>query len=401
MGAIDRIFVELEHSPTAIQKRLDAIRIGDEPKHRAKGFQRAMLNGKLRDLIARLEGGKLKLQELLVAPPPAAALQLTPVPRVAGRSSAWSSATVNAVLQQTSMAARHGSTSATSTPLLAWRDDDTAGGGAAAAEAPPRSPDQRRLQGLFAIDPKDFAPEFNFDFSTHRQEDEEAYTRGGQPYYRPCGWKRFALDVKDAFGLDDCTVKELKYLLSRRGGRPTTAGMEKADLVRMAREAGGDEYARVWLGEVDAPGEWINAFHGTSPAAAAAIARSGLRRGRSAASDDGDDGVERANGATFGPGVYCTPRVEEAEMYAEPIEVSADIDGVPTTKFYHVVFQCRVRGPACASHAQAVRSRGFYNVGLGEERADWNEDYWVVPKQEDVRPYAVLMQECEGYNVES
>ena len=170
--------------------------------------------------------------------------------------------------------------------------------------------------------------------------------------------------------------------------------MERSELVRLAREAGGDEYARAWLGEVDGPGEWCNAYHGTTPTAVPAIARSGLRRGRSAASDDSDGDVERVNGARFGSGVYCTPRVEEAELYAEPIEVSADVDGVATTKYYHVIFQCRVRGPACASHAEAVSKRGYYNVGLGEECADCNQDYWVVPKQEDVRPYAVLMQEC-------
>ena len=215
-GVIDRILIELQHSHTAIEKRLDAIHIDDEPQHRAKKFQRKMLNGKLSALIDRLEGGKSKLQELLAAPQPAAALQLAPVPRVAARSSAWSSATVNAVLQQTSMGARRGSTSATSTPSLAWRDDDDAGGGAAAVDAP-RSPDQRRLEGLFAIDPLDFAPEFNFDFSTLRKDDEEAYTRGGQPYYRPCGWKRFALNVKDSFGLEQCTVKELKDLLRKWG----------------------------------------------------------------------------------------------------------------------------------------------------------------------------------------
>ena len=83
--------------------------------------------------------------------------------------------------------------------------------------------------------------------------------------------------------------------------------------------------------------------------------------------DDSDGDVERVNGARFGSGVYCTPRVEEAELYAEPIEVSADVDGVATTKYYHVIFQCRVRGPACASHAEAVSKRGYYNVGLGED----------------------------------
>ena len=67
------------------------------------------------------------------------------------------------------------------------------------------------------------------------------------------------------------------------------------------------------------------------------------------------------------------------------------------TKFYQVIFQCRVRGPPCTSHAEAVAQRGYYNVGMGGEPGhdSWAKDYWVVPNQKDVRPYAVLMQECD------
>eukprot|EP01047_Picozoa_sp_COSAG01_P071560 COSAG01_NODE_11144_length_1997_cov_6.611164_2_plen_83_part_00 len=57
--------------------------------------------------------------------------------------------------------------SATDTPALAWRgaegEEATATAAAAAAakeeeEETQRSPGQRRLEGLFAIDPADFAP---------------------------------------------------------------------------------------------------------------------------------------------------------------------------------------------------------------------------------------------------
>ena len=36
-------------------------------------------------------------------------------------------------------------------------------------------------------------------------------------------------------------------------------------------------------------------------------------------------------------------------------------------------------------------------VGMGGEPGhdSWAKDYWVVPNQKDVRPYAVLMQECD------
>ena len=38
-----------------------------------------------------------------------------------------------------------------------------------------------------------------------------------------------------------------------------------------------------------------------------------------------------------------------------------------------------------------------HNVGTGGEPGHdpWAKDYWVVPNQKDVRPYAVLMQECD------
>ena len=164
----------------------------------------------------------------------------------------------------------------------------------------------------------------------------------------------------------------------------------------MAREAGGDEVAQRWLGDTNSRGEWINAYHGTTPDAAPMIASAGLRRGRSSNSEGDTDGVTRRNGATFGKGVYCTPRVEEAELYSEPIEVCADIDGETLTKYYRVIFQCRVRGPPCASYAEAERDGGFFNVGLSRELGSdsWAKDYWVVPRQEDVRPYAVLLKDC-------
>jgi hypothetical protein len=50
------------------------------------------------------------------------------------------------------------------------------------------------------------------------------------------------------------------------------------------------------------------------------------------------------------------------EVYSEPIEVSADVDGVASTEYYQVIFQCRVRGPPCASYAEAGRERGFCNL---------------------------------------
>jgi hypothetical protein len=117
-----------------------------------------------------------------------------------------------------------------------------------------------------------------------RAEDEVEHTRGGQAYYRPCGWQRFALDVKDKYSLADLPAKDLIRLLRQGGGKhpPPVAGMERAQLEQLAAATGGEEYARAWLGDSNGIGEWVNAYHGTAGEVAPAIARSGLRRGRSA-----------------------------------------------------------------------------------------------------------------------
>eukprot|EP01043_Picozoa_sp_COSAG02_P037154 COSAG02_NODE_2769_length_8063_cov_2.501130_3_plen_756_part_00 len=262
----------------------------------------------------------------------------TAPPRVPSNSSQWSPTTVNAVLASgsTSGGAAAGGTphslSATDTPTLAWRDDET--------ETLERSDSaHRRLTGLFGVDPADFDPQYDFDFTeiSEREDRKKEYWRGGQRYYRPCGWKRLALDVKEKYWPQDCTIAELKQVLAatRAHLRHFT---EKAEMVCevQTRGLGGKVQqlvnARIgdWLGESGHPGEWCNGYHGTSAQVAKHITRQGFRRG-------GSGGVDVANGATFGPGVYCTPQAKEAELYAQGAEVIADVDGVPTTKHYEVI----------------------------------------------------------------
>ncbi|KAI5101745.1 hypothetical protein C0J45_8948 [Silurus meridionalis] len=42
-----------------------------------------------------------------------------------------------------------------------------------------------------------YAPQFNYDF--RNLKDESKCARGGEPYFRPCGWFRFALKVLDKY----------------------------------------------------------------------------------------------------------------------------------------------------------------------------------------------------------
>jgi hypothetical protein len=134
------------------------------------------------------------------------------------------------------------------------------------------------------------------------------------------------------------------------------------------------------------------AYHGTSGAAVKGITEKGLRAGGSEAD------VDVANGAAFGNGVYCTPRLEEAEIYADPIEIEVvDEEGRPSTKEYQVIFQCRVRGPARSSHQEAQQQGGYFEVGLSPSPSLSNgyaKDYWVVPDARNVRAYGILMREA-------
>ena len=375
---------------------------------------------KLADRDAKLKAGLQEgLDQLtdLMRQPAVASLALAgpgrSTPRVSASPAQWNHATVNAVLSSGSTGGVGGGTAppsvaATDTPALAWRDDDD--------DLSRGSSAQRRLAGLFGVNPADFDPRFDYDFTpiSEREDSKQTYHRGGQRYYRPCGWKRLALDVKEKYWPQDCSIAELKQVLAAAEIRQQFS--EKSEMVQVIQEQGlgGNVQSLVncrlgdWLGEKGHPGEWCNAYHGTSPEVAKHIADQGLRRG-------GADGVAAENGARFGPGVYCTPQVkvrhllsslscslscslsflscsltfsniplvwaqQEAELYAQGAEVIADVDGTPTTKYYEVIFQCRVKGEPRASHAEAVSEGGFLNVGMSREAGwdSWSKDYWVV-----------------------
>merc|ERR1711907_674798 len=86
-----------------------------------------------------------------------------------------------------------------------------------------------------------FDDEFDYDFSGPPFADpgycDEEHWRGGLPYIRPLGWKRFALRVDDKF-----------------------------------------ENPPAWLDTHGNAGEWAVAYHGTSSFSVRPIARDGLRK---------------------------------------------------------------------------------------------------------------------------
>ena len=301
----------------------------------------------------------------------------------------WTTDSLIAVMSgmKTSMASSAQPVDLLCTPRLALRGSEPVDG------PPLPTSGHNRLAGCFAVDPGLFRPEYDYDFTDFDPNEDGEHWRGGMRYFRPCGWKRFGLDVSAFSTLEKCPTAALKAMLVDEQhldeAQLPGPGSDKRELVAFARRAGltDAQHGARWLGcEGDDPQEWCVAYHGTgSIQATGGIAADGLRVG-------GGGSVDVANGATFGDGIYCSPNVNTAAdpMYAQPIE----IQGEHGPKYYQIIFQCRVRGPARATHAEAKRDGGFFHVGL-QEPTSYAKDYWVVPNESFVRPYAILMRQCD------
>ena len=143
--------------------------------------------------------------------------------------------------------------------------------------------------------------------------------RGGLEYKRPCGWQRYALKVDD------------KY--------------ENTDWLGSSGKSKGDK-------------EWAVAYHGTKIYCAEPIAKEGLKPGKN---------------NRYGIGVYCTPNIYTAEIYAEIFKSPI------TGKKYKIVFQNRVRPSALIR----CKSKGG------------PDDYWYVEDGKDIRPYGICIKEIK------
>ena len=151
----------------------------------------------------------------------------------------------------------------------------------------------------------DFA--YDYDF-THINDSSVSFSRGGHSYKRPCGWQRYALKVDNKYG------------------------------------------SNTWLGQTDAPGEWPVSYHGTGYHNCLSIA---------------DEGFKLAKGVrfAFGRGIYSTPNVATAELYAKEFRWT-------NGERYKVVIQSRVN-PA-----------NLYKGG----------DFWISPNDDDIRAYGLCIK---------
>ena len=144
-----------------------------------------------------------------------------------------------------------------------------------------------RLRGggcpTYYIDDCLLDPTFDYNFSSGR-DDGTPFYRGGKRYYRPYGWKRYALKVLGRY--EDDTW------LGRAGYRTNSS-----------------------------PGEWAVSYHGTAVASSGSI---------------GQEGYDLSKGKRFayGRGVYTAPAIEVAAKYAQRF----DHEGSK----YQLVFQNRV-----------------------------------------------------------
>jgi hypothetical protein len=176
--------------------------------------------------------------------------------------------------------------------------------------------------GELVLPPSLLDTPYHYDF-TNISDNGVKFCRGGLIYIRPCGWQRYALKVKGKFP-DDIWLE----------GKTSRA----------------DKYS-------SAEDEWPVSYHGTS-----------YHNGLSIA----EEGYDLSQGTRFkhGKGIYSTPDIEVASLYA----VEANVNG----KTYKVVIQNRV-------NPKNVKKVDKAETGVGE--------YWISPNDGDIRPYGFCVRE--------
>ena len=102
-------------------------------------------------------------------------------------------------------------------------------------------------------------PKYDFDFTGIK--DTTTYSRGGMEYIRPCGWKRYALNVENKYEDNE------------------------------------------WLGSDGGPNEWCVSYHGTYKESGEQIVKTEYRAGPE---------------MVHGKGIYSSPKPDYAELYTKP-----------------------------------------------------------------------------------
>ncbi|KAM3144836.1 hypothetical protein pb186bvf_003145 [Paramecium bursaria] len=182
----------------------------------------------------------------------------------------------------------------------------------------------------------DFDPQYNMQWKQNHPEFE---LRGPQQdqikYFFPRGWKGYALKVKG------------KY------------------------DEGNDD----WILMNNNPNQWHIMYHGTNQQFVGRIVEQGFKVGER---QKYHDTIDIRLNQIVGDGIYFSNHIEVAELYADPIQIG-DYN-------YRVVFQSRVRPLSLKQIykvSQIIQKQG---------ELDWDNDYFVVNKPEDIRPYRILLK---------
>ena len=176
-----------------------------------------------------------------------------------------------------------------------------------------------------------FENEFNRDINSW---EDKNLKRGGEKYTPPFGWKGFALKVLNKF----------------------------------------DKGNNAWLGNEGKEGEWAIAYHGIGKGnefkKLINIVLNNLKNGPGQLYEDLPN-IRDNNNSLVGRGVYLAPDINEAERYAEKIQL-----GNRKNKFQFIIM-CRVK-------PDKIREPGRYPFN------------WIVDDNYDcLRPYRILLKESE------
>eukprot|EP01103_Thecamoeba_quadrilineata_P006528 TRINITY_DN16255_c0_g1_i1.p1 TRINITY_DN16255_c0_g1~~TRINITY_DN16255_c0_g1_i1.p1 ORF type:complete len:348 (-),score=28.81 TRINITY_DN16255_c0_g1_i1:4-1047(-) len=187
----------------------------------------------------------------------------------------------------------------------------------------------------FVFDLRQLEPEFDKDFSIPNTPTTYAL-RGGHPYNRPTGWKRYALKVKGKYENDD------------------------------------------WLESSNGYSEWPVTYHGTSfwnQLSDLLPLNSILKDGFKISGGRGAP----PQGASYGKGIYTCPNIGSwPSNYSVPHEILVqDENNSTVVKKFKLVFQCRVHPQGFSLHAN---------------------DIWLVSNPMNLRPYGILIKEHSPVN---
>lgn len=182
---------------------------------------------------------------------------------------------------------------------------------------PPRASFRRYIE----INSHLFDSNYDVDF-TKLTDSGEIFHRGGRPYRRPCGWKRYAFRVLGKYENDNWIG----------ANQPRQSEIDSVE------------------------GEWPVSYHGTSYHNGLSIAKEGYQ-------------LSKCVRQFFGQGIYSTPDINVAALYAQDFEYKGDV--------YQIVLQNRVNPESINIVEKSV-------TGIGE--------YWISAVEEDLRPYGMCVR---------